>query len=199
LQDDRFDQTDSFTCCPFTTDSSAAELFRPQLEPDSLNGLRQNSRLMVDKITTSPKTKLGQRIGRRTNREHPRRLEPTPQRSRPPSKRHSRRRPSSRRSRDVVMVEWDEKFTVTYQLEDGTRSHFNVEPEMAVFIVETFACRVEGKSKHFWVNGVVAARNHQPYMVSLVDFGEEFGSCYNRQPCRDCRNELSTIHVFSLY
>jgi len=63
LQDDRFDITDSITCCPFTTDDSAAELFRPAVKPDPSNGLRQDSRLMVDKITTSPKTKLGQRIG----------------------------------------------------------------------------------------------------------------------------------------
>jgi mRNA interferase MazF len=64
LQDDRFDMTDSCTCCPLTTDSTAADLFRPRIEPDSSNGLRQESRLMADKITTTQRTKLGKRIGR---------------------------------------------------------------------------------------------------------------------------------------
>jgi hypothetical protein len=41
--------------CPFTTDASEAELFGPKIGPDVLNGLRQDSRLMVDKITTTPR------------------------------------------------------------------------------------------------------------------------------------------------
>jgi mRNA interferase MazF len=34
------------------------------MEPDERNGLRVASRLMVDKITTVPKSKLGARLGR---------------------------------------------------------------------------------------------------------------------------------------
>jgi mRNA interferase MazF len=34
------------------------------IEPTQINGLRSASRLMVDKITTISKSKLGQRIGR---------------------------------------------------------------------------------------------------------------------------------------
>src|ERR1700716_2263724 len=64
LQDDRFDATDSITICAFTTDPTDAPLFRLAIEPNETNGLRAPCRLMVDKITTVPKTKVGTRIGR---------------------------------------------------------------------------------------------------------------------------------------
>ncbi|MGH8226086.1 MAG: type II toxin-antitoxin system PemK/MazF family toxin [Gammaproteobacteria bacterium] len=64
VQDDSFDATDSVTVCAFTTDEAEAPLFRLLVEPDAHNGLRVSSRLMVDKITTVSKTKLGDRIGR---------------------------------------------------------------------------------------------------------------------------------------
>jgi mRNA interferase MazF len=64
LQDDRFDEIDSITMCAFTTDATEAPLFRLPVAPTALNGLKRESRLMVDKITTVPRTKLGQQIGR---------------------------------------------------------------------------------------------------------------------------------------
>ena len=64
LQDNRFDMTDSVTICAFTTDRTDAPLFRLPIEPDSTNGLRATCRLMVDKITTVPKAKIGVRVGR---------------------------------------------------------------------------------------------------------------------------------------
>ena len=64
LQDDRFDKTDSITVCAFTSDPTEAPLFRLAIEPTEINGLRLPSRLMVDKITTVPKSKIGARIGR---------------------------------------------------------------------------------------------------------------------------------------
>ena len=64
VQDDSFDATDSITVCSFTTDPTDAPLFRLPVEPDERNGLRAPSRLMVDKITTVPKSKIGERIGR---------------------------------------------------------------------------------------------------------------------------------------
>jgi mRNA interferase MazF len=64
VQDDSFDATDSITVCAFTTDPTEAPLFRLPVEPDSHNGLRGRSRLMVDKIVTVPKSKIGERIGR---------------------------------------------------------------------------------------------------------------------------------------
>jgi mRNA interferase MazF len=64
LQDDSFDRTDSVTVCAFTTDPTDAPLFRLPIEPNEGNGPRVVCRLMVDKITTVPKTKLGARVGR---------------------------------------------------------------------------------------------------------------------------------------
>jgi len=64
LQDDRFDATASITICAFTTDTTDAPLFRPLVVPNQGNGLHALCRLMVDKITTAPKTELGSRVGR---------------------------------------------------------------------------------------------------------------------------------------
>jgi mRNA interferase MazF len=64
LQDDRFDKTDSITICAFTTDPTDAPLFRLLVEPTERNGLHAPCRLMVDKMTTVPKARLGARIGR---------------------------------------------------------------------------------------------------------------------------------------
>ena len=64
LQDDAFDATDSMTICALTTDPAEAPLIRLAVEPNERNGLRSASRLMVDKITTVPKSKIGARIGR---------------------------------------------------------------------------------------------------------------------------------------
>ena len=64
IQDDSFDATNSITICAFTTDETDAPLFRLPVEPNERNGLRAACRLMVDKITTVPKTKVGTRVGR---------------------------------------------------------------------------------------------------------------------------------------
>ena len=64
VQDDAFDATDSITVCSFTTDPTEAPLFRLPVEPNERNWLRSPSRLMVDKITTVSKSKVGERIGR---------------------------------------------------------------------------------------------------------------------------------------
>jgi len=64
LQDDRFELTDSVTVCAFTTDPTDAPLFRLTVEPNEGNGLRTVCRLMVDKITTVPRARIGARIGR---------------------------------------------------------------------------------------------------------------------------------------
>src|SRR5208282_913627 len=64
VQDDSFDGTDSITVCAFTTDETDAPLFRLPVEPNDRNGLRRTCRLMVDKIVTVPKSKLGAHIGR---------------------------------------------------------------------------------------------------------------------------------------
>ena len=64
VQDDRFDATASVTVCIFTTDETAAPLFRLPVAPSERNGLRSVSRLMVDKLTTVSKQSLGERLGR---------------------------------------------------------------------------------------------------------------------------------------
>lgn len=64
VQEDRFDATASVTICAFTTNETDAPLFRIPVEPDDRNGLKVVCRLMVDKITTVPRTKLGKHIGR---------------------------------------------------------------------------------------------------------------------------------------
>lgn len=69
VQDDRFDATESVTVCAFTTDPTDAPLFRLPVEPDEVNGLREPCSLMVDKVTTVPRSKLGDRIGRLSDEE----------------------------------------------------------------------------------------------------------------------------------
>ena len=51
------------TICALTSDPTEADLFRIVVEPSDENGLRVMSRLMVDKITTVPRSKLGSRTG----------------------------------------------------------------------------------------------------------------------------------------
>ena len=63
VQDGRFDATASVTVCAFTTDPTDAPLIRLLVEADEITGIREPSRLMVDKITTIPRAKLGERIG----------------------------------------------------------------------------------------------------------------------------------------
>lgn len=64
IQDDRFDGTASLTIVPFTTGSVDAPLARVFVRPDDANGLTVHSALMVDKVVTVPRAKLGERVGR---------------------------------------------------------------------------------------------------------------------------------------
>ncbi len=63
VQDDRFDATASVTICVFTSDETEAPLFRLPVTPSERNGIRFVSRLMVDKLTTVSKERLGERTG----------------------------------------------------------------------------------------------------------------------------------------
>jgi len=62
VQDDHFD-TASVALCPFTTDPTDAPFFRLLVEPGPGNGLDAPSRIMVDKITTVRRSRLGAKIG----------------------------------------------------------------------------------------------------------------------------------------
>ena len=63
IQNDSFGGTASVTVCIFTTNEREAPLFRLPVEPNERNGLDSPSRIMVDKITTVPRGKIGGRIG----------------------------------------------------------------------------------------------------------------------------------------
>lgn len=69
LQDDVFGATGSITVCAFTTDPTDAPLLRIPVEPSADNGLNQSCRLMVDKITTVSRSRLGSRLGRLAPRD----------------------------------------------------------------------------------------------------------------------------------
>ena len=64
LQSNSFEGLGSVTVCPFTTDPTEAPLLRLVITPADANGLREVSRVMIDNITTVPKSKLGAQVGR---------------------------------------------------------------------------------------------------------------------------------------
>lgn len=63
IQDDRFATNDSIAVCALTSDATEAPFLRLPVEPSELNGLRVPSTIMVDKITTMPRGRMGRRIG----------------------------------------------------------------------------------------------------------------------------------------
>jgi mRNA interferase MazF len=63
IQDDGFTETLSIAVCPLTSQPIEAPMLRILVEPSPENGLRAVSRLMVDKVTTVPRSRLGQCIG----------------------------------------------------------------------------------------------------------------------------------------
>ncbi|MEA3245766.1 MAG: type II toxin-antitoxin system PemK/MazF family toxin [Gemmatimonadota bacterium] len=64
IQDGRFDATDSVTIVAFTTSAVEAPLIRLPVAPSDGNGLRAACQLMVDKVTTVPRARLGAHVGR---------------------------------------------------------------------------------------------------------------------------------------
>ena len=63
VQDDRFDANDSVVVCPLTTDPTPAPIFRLPLQPNARNGLKAPCRMMVDKLTAVPRSRLGRLVG----------------------------------------------------------------------------------------------------------------------------------------
>lgn len=53
----------SVTVLPLTSDMNELPLFRVTVEPGEETGLRLPSQVMVDKATTVPRTKIGNRMG----------------------------------------------------------------------------------------------------------------------------------------
>ena len=64
VHDDRLRITTSATVCGLTSDPAELSLFRVAVTPSDLNQLEFPSHIMVDKITTIARSKLGYRIGR---------------------------------------------------------------------------------------------------------------------------------------
>lgn len=64
VRDDAFEHIESVTVCNFTTNAIDLPSMRVQVEPSPRNGLREISRLMVEKVTSVRKTRMGKRIGR---------------------------------------------------------------------------------------------------------------------------------------
>ncbi len=49
--------------CPVTSEQVATDFLRLPLEPDQSNGLLRPSRIMVDKVSALPRTRLRDRVG----------------------------------------------------------------------------------------------------------------------------------------
>ncbi len=64
VQDDRFAATDSVTVCPLTTSPIDAPLIRIPVASTEVTGIEQPSHVMIDKISTIPRTNLRDYLGR---------------------------------------------------------------------------------------------------------------------------------------
>jgi mRNA interferase MazF len=68
IQADVFnDHHSSVTVVPLTSTIVDAPLFRITLDPTRQNGLNRVSQIMVDKVLTLPREKIGKRVGRLGN------------------------------------------------------------------------------------------------------------------------------------
>jgi mRNA interferase MazF len=68
VQADLFNDThSSITVLPLTTTIIDAPLFRITLDPTRQNGLNRVSQIMVDKVLTLPREKIGKQVGRVAN------------------------------------------------------------------------------------------------------------------------------------
>ena len=64
IQSDLFAGLQSVTVCPLTSDlREDAPYLRFSSEPNELNGLRQTSQIVIDKITTLPLSRVSGKIG----------------------------------------------------------------------------------------------------------------------------------------
>jgi mRNA interferase MazF len=64
VQNDSFDETNSIVICTLTSIDLQVPFARPMIDPNPDNGLRHQSWVMVDKISSVPKSKIGMFIGR---------------------------------------------------------------------------------------------------------------------------------------
>lgn len=64
VQSDLFAEHPSVTVLPVTSELRDTPLFRVLIEPTETNGLRKSSQVMVDKVQTISREKLGEVFGR---------------------------------------------------------------------------------------------------------------------------------------
>ncbi|MBS0551701.1 MAG: type II toxin-antitoxin system PemK/MazF family toxin [Proteobacteria bacterium] len=69
IQADLFDEHPSVTVLPLTTELRDTPLFRIDVEPSPDNGLQKRSQIMIDKIHTVPRSKLGSMLGKLSDDE----------------------------------------------------------------------------------------------------------------------------------
>ncbi len=62
MQSDLLTDLESVLLCPVTSDLRNA-VFRVTVEPSPANGLRELSQVMVDKLSTLPRTKISEPFG----------------------------------------------------------------------------------------------------------------------------------------
>jgi mRNA interferase MazF len=63
IQSDLFRDLNSVALCLISSDIVDAPLLRVTVEPTAVNGLRQTSQIMIDKLVTVPRTSIGDQIG----------------------------------------------------------------------------------------------------------------------------------------
>ena len=64
IQSDLFDEHPSVTLMPVTSELRDTPLFRLRVEPDASNGLARPSQVMIDKIQTVARDRVGEPVGR---------------------------------------------------------------------------------------------------------------------------------------
>lgn len=64
IQSDLFDRLPSLTVLPVTSELREAPLFRLRIEPSPTNGLLKTSEVMIDKVQSVLRDRIGERIGR---------------------------------------------------------------------------------------------------------------------------------------
>jgi mRNA interferase MazF len=69
VQSDLFAEHPSVTLLPVTSELRDTPLFRVLIEPTETNGLRKSSQVMVDKVHTISREKLGEVFGRMTEED----------------------------------------------------------------------------------------------------------------------------------
>lgn len=69
IQSDLFDEHPSVTVLPLTSELRETPLFRITVEPSPDNGLQRRSQIMIDKIHTVPRIRLGSMLGKLSDDE----------------------------------------------------------------------------------------------------------------------------------